>query len=380
MSAADPFAHLDHLAAPVFVLEVDTRGLPVYRAFNACARAIDGRPLTDYLGRTAAEVYAPPHGQAALARHCEVARTGRPLTCTLEFPRAGELRQLRTTLSPERDVDGNLRWLYGTFFDITAQSDAEQADARQDRVPHSAAVSEAEQLVAMAAHDLRAPMRNVTMLAEVLKEDFVDHGDGKLNLINMMDGIADKTMKLIDDILSHTQSVEAAQTETSFDLTDLTGTICDILDPEGRHQVTVPHARLLTDKTALHLGLRNLIENAMKHAGRSRLLLQVSVEQHPRAMIAVTLEDNGKGFCDAALKLMNGADFRIAGGYGLFAIRRIIRARGGTITARNSSATGGAVIRFTLPGHVGQAGDAASRPRLTLSGPGTSTPPHFYSA
>ncbi|QFT59566.1 Sensor histidine kinase YycG [Sulfitobacter sp. THAF37] len=372
MSDTDPFSHLDHIATPLFVLEIDGRGLPVYRAFNACARAISGRPLADYLGRTAAEVYDTAYGRTALARHCQVAESGEALTYELQLPLAGEVRKVRTTLSPERDVRGRVARLYGTSLDVT-----EQARAREAQVSYHTAASEMEQFVAMAAHDLRAPMRNVTMLAEVLKEDFVDHGDGKLAMIDMMDGIADKTMKLIDDILSHAQSVDAEKTEALCDLSEMTCLICDILDPAERHHVTVTPSTLMTDKTALHIALRNLIENAVKHAGRAAMMLDISVAERPDGMIAITLEDNGKGFSEAALRLMNGSSFRVDGGYGLFGVRRIIQARGGTITARNSETTGGAMISFSLPGRVATQGDLPGAPRAPLAGgPASGAPLH----
>ncbi|APE43892.1 hypothetical protein BOO69_11090 [Sulfitobacter alexandrii] len=361
MSESDPYAHLDHVAAPLFVLEIDTRGLPVYRAFNAHARGISGRPLSDYLGRTAAEVYDTAYGRTALARHCQVAEAGTALTYELQLPLAGEVRQVRTTLSPELDAQGRGQRLFGTSLDIT-----DQTRAREAKVSYDTAASEMEQFVAMAAHDLRAPMRNVTMLAEVLRQDFVDHGDGKLEMIDMMDGIAEKTMKLIDDILAHSQSVELEQTEALCDLSEMTCLICDILDPEERHQVTVTPATLLTDKTALHIALRNLIENAVKHAGRLSLMLDISVEERANGWIAVTLEDNGKGFTEAATRLMNGGSFRIDGGYGLFGVRRIIRARGGMMSARNSAITGGAIISFTLPGRIVACSDLPGAPRAEL--------------
>jgi len=362
MSDAEQFTYLDHIATPVFVLEVAAGGLPVYCAFNACARAISGRPLSDYLGRTAAEVYDTAYGRSALSRHCQVARSGKPLTYELQLPLAGAVRQVCTTLSPETDAEGRVFRLYGTSLDIT-----EECRAREARVSFHTAASEMEQFVAMAAHDLRAPMRNVTMLAEVLKDGFVDHGDGKLDMINMMDGIADKTMKLIDDILMHTHLIEAQEAETLFDLTELTRLICDILDPEERHRVNVTPAMLLTDKTVMQIALRNLIENAVKHAGRLQMLMDLTVEQLPDDKIAVTLEDNGKGFSAAALELMNGGGFRVDSGYGLFGVRRMIRVRDGTITAANSPATGGARIRFTLPGQIRAMGAQATpfwRPHL----------------
>ena len=69
-------------------------------------------------------------------------------------------------------------------------------------------------------------------------------------------------------------------------------------------------------------------------------------------MVEVTLTDNGKGFSDAALEIMNGGRFRVDSGYGLFAIKRLITARAGTLVARNLPQGTGAVVRFSLPGEI----------------------------
>ena len=347
MTPSDTFDQLEFIASPVFVIEVNEDGLPVYVAINACACTMSGRPPSDYLGRTAKDIYEQSYGRTAFARHCQVIESGKPLTYELQLPMAGKQCRFQTTLHPETDDDGNVIRVYGTSIDITAENAMREAN-----VSLGTNKTEMEQFIAMAAHDLRAPMRNVAILAQVLKEDFVDHGDGKLELIDMLDGVAEKTMGLINDVLTHAQSIDVECTEARFDLSDLACVICDVLDPKEQHHFTVTPATLLTDKTVLQIALRNLIENTVKHAGKAQILLDISVETVPGDRIMITLEDNGKGFSDAGLKLMNGGAFRVDSGYGLFGVRRIIQARGGEITARNSSLTGGALICFTLPGHI----------------------------
>lgn len=358
MTLTNSYAQLDLIAVPLFVLEVTDDGLPVYAAFNTAARAISQRPLSDYLGRTATDVYAAAHGRTAFARHCLVVDTGEPLSYELQLPLAGSLRTISTTLRPELDAAGHVVRIFATSVDITVEN-----AAREAKVTLQTAATEMEQFVAMAAHDLRAPMRNVTMLAQILKEDFVDHGDGKLDLINMMDEVAEKTMGLINDVLSHAQAIEVTHSESEFELTDLASTICNVIDPEERHRFTVTPATLITDKTSLQVTLRNLIDNAVKHAQTQTLCIDIAVAAAENGMIEVTLQDNGKGFTQAGLQLMNGGTFRVDSGYGLFGVRRIIRARGGVMRAENSSKTGGAVIRFTVPGQLIRRNTAKAAPR-----------------
>lgn len=95
------FSQLDFIASPVFVLETDPSGTPRYVAFNTTARAIADRPLIDYLGNTAREVYPGAFGLTAFEHHCEVAKSGHPMTYKLELPVAGQTRSIRTTLVPQ---------------------------------------------------------------------------------------------------------------------------------------------------------------------------------------------------------------------------------------------------------------------------------------
>ncbi|MEO0502462.1 MAG: ATP-binding protein, partial [Pseudomonadota bacterium] len=82
-----------------------------------------------------------------------------------------------------------------------------------------------------------------------------------------------------------------------------------------------------------------------------------------RLCIAVT--DNGKGFGDAALAFFQDETASSAqSGFGLLGVRRLVRARGGTISVGAARGHGGARINVELPGHV-VAVDADMRKALT---------------
>ena len=52
MTSQHPYSEFDLVAAPVFVLEFNEDGAPVYAAFNKYGLKKSGRPLSDYLGKT----------------------------------------------------------------------------------------------------------------------------------------------------------------------------------------------------------------------------------------------------------------------------------------------------------------------------------------
>ena len=338
------FSQLDHIASPIFVLEADAQGVPRYVAFNSYARSLSARPLSDYLGRTAEDVYQGAAGLTAYRRHCEVLRTREAMTYELDLPINGTVRAIRTTLQPEICDNGACR-LYGTSVDLTDTRTTSEAQMNFDTL-----TSEMEQFVAMAAHDLRAPMRNIGMIADMLRDGFVDRGDGKLELIDMMEEVSSKTMILISDVLAHAHAVDILHSEVKFNFAALCRDLCDVLDPCGQHRLTYTQAYIFADRTAYQIGIRNLIDNAIKHGNREQMHIDITVQRGEGNMLDVILSDNGEGFSAAALKFINGGAFRVDSGYGLLGVRRMVQARGGTMSASNAEFGQGAVIRLSLPG------------------------------
>lgn len=352
------FADLDHISAPIFVLEMNEDGAPVYAAMNAYALQKSGRPLSDYIGRTAEEVYPQAYGRAAHARHKDVIEKGVATTYQIDLPVGGETRTVRTTLRPERDATGAVVLLFGTSRDMTVEKQAMEAKIQFDTLS-----SEMEQFVALAAHDLRAPMRQIATLSGLLRDEFVNMTDDQIELLDLIENVSLKSMDLISDVLSHAEIGHNEAVETVFSFPALCQDVCDVLDPQGAHHITTSSATIEADRTALQIALRNLIENAMKHGGRDRLEIDINIQKGLPGMIEVTLTDNGVGFNEGSLKILNGGEFRVESGYGLFGMKRLISARGGTLAARNLPNGRGAAVRFSLPGEwLGAAGTEMDLP------------------
>ncbi|NNK16460.1 MAG: PAS domain-containing protein [Sulfitobacter sp.] len=339
------YEHFDMIAAPVFVLEVSAEGQPVYAAMNSYARKQAGRPLSDYLGRTALEVYPMSYGRSAYDHHCDVLKSGEDRTYELDLPINGKVAAIRTTLRTEKDDNGRILRLIGSSVDMTTEKHARDAKLEFDTLS-----SEMEQFVAFAAHDLRAPMRNISVLTAMMREDCGTPDKDQLEIIDLIENIAVQSMDLISDVLSHAETVSTKTNETVFSFPALCHSICETLDPQGRHRFSTCISTLKADRTAIQIALRNIAENALKHGNRDRLEIDISVQQGMPGMIEITLSDNGKGFSDAALKIMNGGRFRADSGYGLFGIKRLISSRGGTLIARNLPNEEGAIVRFSIPG------------------------------
>ncbi|MEO0772730.1 MAG: ATP-binding protein [Pseudomonadota bacterium] len=187
-------------------------------------------------------------------------------------------------------------------------------------------------------------------LAFLMRKDFVDHGDGKMELIEMIDTLADKSLAVISETLAHVMARSTPSIMSEFDL----GAMCDdvlvLLDPFRVHAVHYPRVLLNADVTAMHIILRNLIDNAFKHAGVDTVTVDVSVTQMNPQRLCIDVADNGAGFGGTEHPVEPRVPSRR--GYGLGAVHRLVKARGGKIDFGPGKDGTGVCVRIELPGRI----------------------------
>ena len=155
---------LEHVQVPSFVIELDDDLVPRYRMFNARMLHLTQLSAAQVQGKSALEVFPGAQGERAYRNHMRVITNGTVATVQMQLPVGDRFRHVITTLSPIRDARGKVVQVVGTVDDIT---DLENAQEQQATL-HTLA-REMEDFVAMAAHDLRTPMRNVKNLVEMLR-------------------------------------------------------------------------------------------------------------------------------------------------------------------------------------------------------------------
>ncbi len=338
---------LNDIETPVFVLEVDASGRPVFAALNdAACKCVDRRADT-IIGLTAEESFPGDFGLSIYKHHCEVVSAGLPLTFELDFPVAGQLHILRTSLQPKLSSEGKVIRIVGTVKEVTAEH-----DLREERSRFLVMSQEFETFISMSAHDLLTPIRNVKTLTDMLLEDFEDHGDGKLQIIKNLEKVSTVIMALIGDVLTHAEATGATESVENFELAGLCTDIKAMLDPEGRHRIHVDETFIHGDRTATQIVLRNLIDNAFKHNRETDVTLRISTAMLYEGFYQITVEDDGVGIEEKTLQFLNGAEMRSGNGFGLLGVRKLIRSRGGSLNAAMPTSGTGAVVRFALPGKV----------------------------
>lgn len=337
------FAHdlqvLDLVAQPIIVVDVH-EGHTTYAHVNKALLGMT-QTLDFYAGYRPTEVFPDRSGRLVMDRQLSIAADGGHGSYTVHRAIHGKIRLIEVHMRPMVVENGRATRMIGT---VKLQSEHV-----------STAELEAEQFVIMAAHDLRAPMRNVQILTDLLRDGFEDHGDGKLELIEALERTGQKASNLIGEVLAYAQaSHHKDQLLKTVSLAQLCGDIFSVLDPNEEHDLTSDEATLTTDSVALQIAVRNLVDNALRHGGRDHLGLKVSVAAHIDGFIELEVADNGRGLDEPDRAFLSGGDFRYGSGFGLLGLKRLVTSRGGTIHVDQPVDHTGTIVRLTLPGTIAE--------------------------
>jgi signal transduction histidine kinase len=213
-------------------------------------------------------------------------------------------------------------------------------------------------LVSTVAHELRSPLTSVkgftaTLLARW--DRFSD--DQKKLMLQTVNADADRVTRLISELLDVSR-IDAGRLEMRKQVVSLPDTVDRLLaglvaagEPEDRFVVTVtgelPEMWLDPDKLQQVVG--NLVENALRHGGGT-----VRIDIGPeRDGAFLTVSDEGPGIPEAAAsrvftRFWRGGDRRGGTGLGLYIVKGLVEAHGGTVQVRRAEG-GGAAFHIVLP-------------------------------
>ena len=212
-----------------------------------------------------------------------------------------------------------------------------------------------QQFVADASHELRSPLASIRQAAEVARSH-----PGALPEGELADAVLEESarmQRLVEQLLLLTRADGGGTTgpRHDVDLDDLALAEARRIGRSGLAVRTsgVGAGRVRGDATALAQVVRNLVDNAARHAERT-----VAVGVHETGdRVELTVEDDGTGIAEPDRQRvferfvrLDEARARDAGGsgLGLAIVREIVTAHGGTVEV-SSSALGGARFTVRLP-------------------------------
>ncbi len=204
--------------------------------------------------------------------------------------------------------------------------------------------AEQRQLVAGVSHDLRTPLTRMRLRLDQL----TDHAlrERLINDVQTMQIVVDSSLSLI-------RAQEGGAQKCDVDIGALLCTIVDNFTDSGADvELTGPlHLKLHCDPTLMTRAIENVVENALKFAGRAEILLRAEPTQ---AVIEVS--DDGPGISDDQKSRVfeafyRGDDSRGAtqgSGLGLAITKALVHAHGGTVDLLDTEPTG-LTVRMLLP-------------------------------
>jgi signal transduction histidine kinase len=184
--------------------------------------------------------------------------------------------------------------------------------------------------------------------------------DQKRVMLETVNADADRVTRLITELLDVSR-IESGRIEMHRQLVDVPAIARKIIagrvaagDDEDKFRVEVPHELPETwlDADKVEQILANLTENAVRHGAGT-----VTTVVEPTAVagapgVAVSVRDQGPGvapeLAPRVFRQFWRAKRRGGAGLGLFIVKGLVEAHGGTIEVRQAPG-GGAEFRFTMP-------------------------------
>ena len=209
-----------------------------------------------------------------------------------------------------------------------------------------ALVNNQRELMGAVSHELRTPLARLRVLLALMQER-----DGDPALVAKFEREIVEMDALVGELLAESRITAGALTLRPLDVADV------IRECGERLGVTLARinvsAQATGDPTLISRAILILLDNALKHGGRS-----VRCDVSPRDnMVRIGVEDDGPGFDPADIPKLFAAFARGRGaeadenrgvGLGLYLVRRIAEAHGGGVFAENIPG-GGARVGFELP-------------------------------
>ncbi|MGK5679420.1 ATP-binding protein [Actinoplanes sp. URMC 104] len=273
-----------------------------------------------------------------------------------ELPRVdGGAVPVLATVAPVPDEAGEPMAYVATYVDIGDRKRAEaalgehaaelergNARLREANARLEAALTFKNDLTSMLTHDVAQPISSIASLAELLRADWDDLPDDlRLELATKIDKNTQRLIKMMNDLQLlfrlDTGSITARRTPVS-----LHEAASVVASPSAGDDVSVDIGEdmsVLADRAHVVAVLQNLVRNAVAYGAAP---IRLTAARHGER-IELVVQDSGPGIPDELLPNLFGRVVRGAG-MGLFIVRHLVEANGGTVRYEHADPHGARLI------------------------------------
>jgi len=367
-----------------FVVHAPSRG---YRDF-------EGLPWTLRMGYDAAEILAPAAGlqtvllafsavvaAAALLGGLLLARhIARPIVALTETAKAVSQHEdysvraapvshgeMRTLVDAFNTMLGRIQQHERALIAGNEQLIAEVAERK--RAEHEqkllldqleARNQELKDFAYVVSHDLKAPLRGITVLAEWLDADYRDKlGDDGAEQLRLLHSRATRMHGLIDGILQYSRIGRIEDHAEPVDLNELVIEIIDAVAPPEHIKIAVQDAlpTIVSSRTRMTQVFQNLISNAIKYMDKPEGRVEVGCAEEAEEL-TFHVSDNGPGIdvrqFENIFRIFHTLAPHDAGegtGIGLALVKKIVEYFGGRAWVASEIGKGSTFF-FTIPKEI----------------------------
>ncbi|MCW3787483.1 PAS domain S-box protein [Plebeiibacterium sediminum] len=211
------------------------------------------------------------------------------------------------------------------------------------------------------SHDLKAPLRGINGYSKLLLDLYAKslNDEAKSFIENICSG-TDQMNKLIDDLLNYSRLERSEINMVPFNLSDVIQDVLhlsksELVQNNIKVKIDIKQITVISDRNALTIALRNVIENAIKFTrSRSDPYIHIYHEQTNDKHILI-VKDNGIGFdmifhdkiFNIFQRLHRVEDYE-GTGIGLAIVKKAMTRLGGDVWAE-SSENNGAIFYLQIP-------------------------------
>jgi len=318
-------------------------------------RHIVGKPIREALPETAPSVVplldsVLASGEPYFGNEFPVVieRDGRPQECFFNF-----------IYQPIFDLQGTPEGIAVVAFEVTEQVRARQRGEALTRALE-ASNRDLDQFAYVASHDLKAPLRGIASLSEWIEEALSAQMTGETRRqMDLLRGRVHRLEALIDGILDYSRAGRVREKIERVDMGALLAECRDLLAPGPPASIEIAPSlpAVMAERVPLQQVFMNLISNALKHAGRPDVRVQVACADAGDAY-DFTVRDNGPGIAAqfheriwGIFQTLQPRD-RVEGtGIGLSVVKKLVESRGGRVSLE-SEAGAGATFHVLWPKHT----------------------------
>ncbi|MEV6344530.1 ATP-binding protein [Actinoplanes sp. NPDC051851] len=267
------------------------------------------------------------------------------------LPRAdGTTIPVLATMAAIPDAAGAPRGYVATCVDIAERKQAEEAlsehaaELERGNEELAAALAFKNDLTSMLTHDVAQPISSIASLAELLCADWADlPEDIRLELATKIDKNTRRLIKMMNDLqlLFRLDTGAVTARRVPVPLGELVTGVCAELPGAGAVEIAIDdEISALADRGHLAVVVENLLKNATTHGAEP---IRVTAAPETAGTVTLTVQDSGTGIPADVLPKVFGRFIRGAG-LGLFIVRHLVEANGGTVRYEHVAPQGARLI------------------------------------